>query len=162
MKFQSFKHLPHLLFIGAIIVSSLPSLGQVGGFSRQVTEARDNAQQISEDITALKLAQQEADQKAAIAEARYQQGCIPVVSNDQASYVSLILNKPVVDWASKAPLPPGSIVCDAHGNTGVLVDDDQTEDTPAVVQKLAFTGNQDVVRNLLHVYQGATYGLPNN
>lgn len=152
----------HIGFAVAIVATAAPSLGGLQGFTREVNQARTEAQRIGGDMTALKLAQQEAQQKAAMANQRYQAGCLPVVSDDQSRYVTLVKNKTVVDSASGAPLPAGTIVCDAHGNTAILVDDDQVPDTPAVAQIFAYTGDKAIIQHRLSNYQGAAYTMPQN
>lgn len=154
--------IPHLLLGGAVLISAIPSLGGLGQLSGQISEARTEAKRISADMVELKLSQQEAEQKAAVAIKRYEYGCIPVVSPDQRQYVSLIENSPVVDTSSGVPLPAGSLVCDAHGNTAELVDDDSDPTTAAIAQSFAFTGRKEVIEFRLQQYQGARYSMPQN
>jgi len=152
----------HGVFALAILGTAIPSVSNLGDFTSKVTIARAEASRIGQDMTALTLAQQEQAQKNEVALARYQQGCIPVVSADQQRYVSLLLNFPVIDSASGQPIPVGSIVCDAHGNTGVITDDDSDPSTPGVTQKMAFTGDKAIVDWRLNQYQGAAYYMPSN
>ena len=152
----------HIFFGLDLVAAAIPSLGGVQNFSGEVNQARFEAKRLGQDMTELKLSQQEAMQKAEVAAQRYRDGCIPVVSSDQTQYVTLVKNKPVVDNASKVPLPAGSVVCDAHGNTAMLVDDDQVPDTAAVAQAFAFTGNKAIVQHRLNSYQGAAYSMPQN
>jgi hypothetical protein len=152
----------HGVFALAILGTAIPSVSNLGDFTSKVTIARAEASRIGQDMTALTLAQQEQAQKNEVALARYQQGCIPVVSADQQRYVSLLLNLPVIDSASGQPIPVGSIVCDAHGNTGVITDDDSDPSTPGVTQKMAFTGDKTIVDWRLNQYQGAAYYMPSN
>jgi hypothetical protein len=152
----------HGVFALVILGTAIPSLSNIGNFTSKVSAARDEASRIGDDMTELKLSQQEQEQKNEVAIARYQQGCIPVVSADQQSYVSLVLNSPVIDSASGQAIPAGSIVCDAHGNTGVQTDDDSDPSTPAVTQKLAFAGDKAIVDWRLAQYQGAAYYMPSN
>lgn len=155
-------NIAHLLMGGAVLISAIPSLGGLGQLSGQINEARSEAKRISGDMVELKLSQQEAEQKAVIAIQRYEGGCIPVVSDDQQSYVTLIENRAVVDTSSGVPLPAGSLVCDAHGNTAELVDHDGDPTTKAIAQAFAFTGRKAVIRSRLQQYQGARYSMPNN
>lgn len=152
----------HGAFALAIIGTAVPSLSNIGNFTSQVSTARAEASRIGDDMTELALSQQEQAQKNEVAIARYQTGCIPVVSVDQLRYVSLVLNLPVIDSASNQPIPVGSTVCDAHGNTGVITDDDSDPNTPGVTQKMAFTGNKSLVDSRLSHYQGAAYYMPSN
>ncbi|MBD1917438.1 MULTISPECIES: hypothetical protein [Cyanophyceae] len=152
----------HVAFALAIIGTAIPSVSNLGNFASQVSTARAEASRIGDDMTELTLSQQEQAQKNEVAIARYQNGCIPVVSADQLSYVSLVLNLPVIDSVSGQPIPVGSVVCDAHGNTGVITDDDSAPNTPGVTQKMAFTGDKSLVDRQLSQYQGAAYYMPSN
>ncbi|MBD2115242.1 MULTISPECIES: hypothetical protein [Cyanophyceae] len=152
----------HGVFTLAIVGTAIPSVSNLGDFTSSVANARAEADRIGQDMTELQLSQQEQSQKNEVAIARYQDGCIPVVSADQLSYVSLVLNLPVLDSVSNQPIPVGSIVCDAHGNTGVIVDDDSDTSTPGVTQKMAFTGDKSLVDWRMNQYQGAAYYLPSN
>lgn len=155
-------NLMHLVLGGAVLVSAIPSLGGLNQLSGEISEARSEAKRISSDMVDLKLSQQEAEQKAAVADARYGDGCIPVVSPNQLEYVSLIENSPVTDTGSGIPLPAGSVVCDAHGNTAELVDHDSDPTTAAIAQSFAFTGRKEVVEFRLRQYTGARYSMPQN
>jgi hypothetical protein len=152
----------HLAFALAIIGTAIPSVSNLGNFASKVTTARAEADRIGQDMTELQLSQQEQTQKNEVAIARYQEGCLPVVSADQAAYVSLVLNLPVIDISSGQPIPVGSTVCDANGNTGVITDDDSDPSTPGVTQKMAFTGDKSIVDWRLGQYQGAAYFMPSN
>ncbi|MBW4486116.1 MAG: hypothetical protein KME14_26635 [Tildeniella torsiva UHER 1998/13D] len=152
----------HGVFALAIIGTAVPSISNLGNFASKVTTARAEASRIGDDMTELALSQQEQAQKNEVAIARYRDGCIPVVSVDQQLYVSLVLNLPVIDSASNQPIPVGSIVCDAHGNTGVITDDDSDPNSPGVTQKMAFTGDKTLVDWRMSQYQGAAYYMPSN
>ncbi|MBW4463623.1 MAG: hypothetical protein KME47_25775 [Nodosilinea sp. WJT8-NPBG4] len=152
----------HGVFALAIVGTAIPSVSNLGNFASKVTTARAEASRIGDDMTELTLSQQEQAQKNEVAIARYQDGCIPVVSADQLRYVSLMLNTPVLDSATNHPIPVGSIVCDAHGNTGVITDDDRDPNTPGLTQKMAFTGDKAIVDWRMNQYQGAAYYMPSN
>lgn len=152
----------HAAFAVALVVVAIPSLGNLREFNSDVKQARMTANRIGDDMTELSLAQQEAEQKSEVAEQRYKDGCLPVVSPSQTDYVTLIKNQPVIDSGSGAPLPDGTVVCDAHGNTATLVNDDDDDSTPAVAQAFAFTGNKAVVDERLRNFQGARYSMPQN
>jgi hypothetical protein len=154
--------LQHIAFGLALLATAAPNVGNLGNFTTAVNQARTEAKRIGQDMTELQLSQQEAEQKNAVAVERYRSGCLPVVTPDQSQYVSLQLNSPVIDSASGQPIPVGSVVCDANGNTGVIVDDDQDDTTPGVTQKLAFTGDKAIITWRLGQYQGAAYSLPQN
>ena len=150
----------HGAFALAIVGTAIPSVSNLGNFASKVPTARAEASRIGDDMTELTLRQQEQAQKNEVAIARYQDGCIPVVSADQQNYVSLVLNLPVLDSVSNHPISVGSIVCDAHGNTGAITDDDNDPSTPGVTQKMAFTGDKAIVDARMKQYRGAAYYLP--
>lgn len=67
-------NIAHLLLGGAVLISAIPSLGNLGQLSGQISEARTEAKRISSDMVELKLSQQEAEQKASVAIQRYEGG----------------------------------------------------------------------------------------
>lgn len=153
------KYVPYL-FMGGIALTAVPSLGNLGGVGSQITELREQATAQSQELSLLNLSQEQSDNLAAIAEKRLKDGCVPVFSRDQGNYVTLIVNKPVVDPTTRQALPAGTLLCDAYGNTALLVDDDGDPNTPAVAQQFAFTGNRDLVKDVLSNYRGARFFMP--
>ena len=150
----------HLVFGALILVTAIPSVSNLGGLSQSVGEARKEADRIGDEMTQLHLSQQEAEQKAEIANSRYQNGCVPVVDRSRTSYVTLVKGRPVFDAKTSRPLPAGTFVCDGHGNTAVLADDDEDASTPAVAMGFAFTGDKAVIDARLQQYRGASYLIP--
>lgn len=91
----------------------------------------------------LQASQQAAQAQAEIAEERYKKGCLFVVAmNSPGDYTSLSESEPVIDRIRKKPLPKGTLVCDANGNTAIL--ETNAEDVP-VVAELAFTGSREII-----------------
>ncbi|MCC5636283.1 hypothetical protein LC593_10525 [Nostoc sp. CHAB 5844] len=101
------------------------------------TQTRINTQQAWQ----LKASQQAVDKQAAIAEGRYNQGCLFVVTNRTKMQTTLTEGEPVLDRARNKPLPLGALVCDVFGNTGKII---ASENGP-VVGEIAFTGDSVVV-----------------
>ncbi|NEQ27820.1 MAG: hypothetical protein F6K28_54250, partial [Microcoleus sp. SIO2G3] len=71
-------------------------------------------------------------------------------------YTSLSEGQPVIDRVRQTPLPAGTIVCDANGNTARIVPGVNRQ----VVGELAFTGNQKIVQ-AARKRASARYALPN-
>jgi outer membrane murein-binding lipoprotein Lpp len=153
------QHLVLGLFVAA---TAIPSIGNLGKFNSEVSQVRAEADRMGQEMNSLKLSQQEAEMEREIANERYASGCLPVVDPTGANYVTLVLNGYVVDKASEQPLPVGAIVCDAHGNTGVVKDDDSDPVTPGVVQDMAFTGDRDLIVSSLSKFDPARYASPMN
>lgn len=81
------------------------------------------------------------EQRKVIAEQRFKQGCVIVVAENNPEYFTgLSLGKPVIDAIRKVPVAPGTVVCDANGNTGVV-------DNKNNVGDMAFTGNQQLIES---------------
>ena len=70
----------------------------------------------------LHTSEEAAEAQAAIALQRYKDGCVMVVAMSHPGfYTSLTEGEPVLDRIRKKPLPVGTIVCDANGNTAKIV-----------------------------------------
>jgi hypothetical protein len=144
-------------FMTGILGCFALSSGNIQKNIESMSQIRDIAQQNAAKDMQLQASQQAAEQQAQIANARYQNGCVMVVAmKDPKSYTSLSEGQPVLDRVRKTPLPAGTIVCDANGNTGKIV----SINGQPVVGELAFTGNKDIV---LSARQRSTarYALPN-
>ncbi|MBD1871232.1 hypothetical protein H6F95_28785 [Cyanobacteria bacterium FACHB-471] len=86
------------------------------------------------------------EQQAEIAEKRYSGGCVLVVASDDPSkFTSLTEGQPVLDAVRGVPLPAGTVVCDAFGNTARIV----SVDGNPVAGEFAFTGNKQVVEEAI-------------
>lgn len=99
------------------------------------------------------------EQQAAIAEQRYSAGCVLVVAtNDPSKFTSLSEGQPVLDAVRGVPLPTGTVVCDAFGNTARIID----QDGNPVAGEFAFTGNKQVVEDAIAASNAdAETSLPN-
>ena len=139
------------MFIGGIAISLIFSQGNI----RQNASAIDGARQIAQANAAnqlqLQATEQANQQRAKIAESRYQSGCVVVVAlNDPGQFTTLSEGQPVLDRARNAPFPVGTVVCDSFGNTAVIAPDASGQ---PVATQLAFTGNKAIV-------QAAVNGIP--
>lgn len=159
---------PNHIFMAVIVLSALAGnnlngvFGQFTAVRQEASRQSDAAIQDQLRLQELETTQETKERESTIAERRYRNGCVPIVSSaNPSTYVTITLNQVVLDGATGLPLSPGPIVCDAQGTTAVMVDDDADPTTPAVAQKLAFTGNRALVSEVLAQHQGATYFLPN-
>ncbi len=131
---------------GLAVVAAIPSLGNAQGTMTQFQEMRE---QSAKDVAAhaeLMLDQEAAKAAAEIANERYLTGCQPVVDWAQVHYVSLVEHEVVIDPITKFPVPKGTVVCDANGNTAIIQENEQGW---PVAQSFAFTGDQGIVRQRL-------------
>ena len=125
--------------IGCLALSS----GNISKTMNSMAQVRDLAQKNNIADMLLHTSQEAAEQQAEIAKNRYKSGCVMVVSMQHPdSYTSLTEGQPVLDRVRRMPLPAGTVVCDANGNTARIV---QGLDKTPVVGELAFTGDQQVV-----------------
>ena len=140
--------------LGCLAISS----GNITKTMNSMAQVRDEAQRNNMVDMLLHTSQEAAESQAEIAKQRYQSGCVMVVSMQHPdSYTSLTEGQPILDRVRKTPLPVGTIVCDANGNTARIV---QGLDKTPVVGELAFTGSRKVVETarLRHNHK---YSLPN-
>ncbi len=156
MKYLERNPMTAVFFFGTCVclaISSANIKANLSTVSQLQQTVRDNSAQEWQ----LKASLQAAQVQALIAEQRYKKGCVMVVAmKDPNSFTSLSEGQPVIDRVRKTPLPVGTIVCDANGNTAKIVQDN---DKP-VVGKIAFTGNQEVIETAKKRAK-ARYVLPN-
>lgn len=144
-------------FVCGIIGCFALSSGNIQQNMESINQVRDIAQQNTTTEMKLRASQQSAEAQAEIANNRYQSGCVMVVAmKDPKSYTSLSEGQPVLDRVRKTPLPAGTIICDANGNTGKIV---LVQGKP-VVGEMAFTGNKNLVTSA-RKRSTARYVLPN-
>jgi hypothetical protein len=144
-------------FVVGIIGCFANSSGNIQQNMESINQVRDIAQHNAANEMKLRASQQSAVAQAEIANSRYQSGCVMVVAmKEPKSYTSLSEGQPVLDRVRKTPLPVGTIVCDANGNTGKIV----SVDGQPVVGEMAFTGNKNLVASA-RKRSNAHYVLPN-
>lgn len=144
-------------FVIGIISCFALSSSNIQQNMESINQVRDISQQNIKSEMKLRASQQTTEAQAEIANDRYNNGCVMVVAmKDPKSYTSLSENQPVLDRVRKTPLPPGTIVCDANGNTGKIV----LIDGQPVVGEMAFTGNKNLVTHARKRFT-ARYALPN-
>ena len=125
--------------IGCLLISSSNVQRNMQSFSA----FRDEAQKNNVADMRLRSSIDATQAQSEIAKQRYQSGCVMVVSMKHPNdYTSLSEGQPVLDRVRKTPLPIGTIVCDANGNTARIV---PGQDKTPVVGELAFTGDHQLV-----------------
>jgi hypothetical protein len=129
------------LTLGSIAFGQLT--GSTGAQFEGATELRATRQETLDYTAQLEAATERAEKVAAIAEQRYESGCLLVVSSgDPSKFTALSEGKPVLDSARGSALPTGTVVCDTTGNTGIQM---TLEDGTVGVGLMAFTGNTALV-----------------
>ncbi|MBD2457730.1 hypothetical protein H6G80_27120 [Nostoc sp. FACHB-87] len=149
------KHRTSIIFGGIILTSLAFSSEDISRNLQSISSIKAQIATNSEQQT--KLEQQLAfeQEQARIADARYQNGCLPIVvgSYPRIRYVSIFEGQTLTDRHTKQPLPSGTVVCDGQGNTGVIEEN-------GTVGAIAFTGNRDLVAKRLKRFRGGIYSQP--
>ncbi|MEH2279536.1 MAG: hypothetical protein V7K40_33365 [Nostoc sp.] len=148
------KHKTSIVF-GALIRASL--VYSSGDIQRNMGAIADIKQSIAQNSTQQTMLEQQFEfekEQATIADARYKSGCLPIVATVyRHKYVTIVAGKVIFDRITLNPLPKGTVVCDANGNTGVIGDQ-------GAVDGIAFTSNRDLVATRLKRFRGGTYSQP--
>lgn len=145
------------LILGGLAVSLIFSSGNLRQNAQSIADVRHTVQSNTAMQMQLQASEQANQQRAQIAEARYQQGCILVVAlHDPSSFTTISEGQPVIDQARGVPFPIGTIVCDSFGNTGKII---AASDGTPVVGEVAFTGNRAVIDAAMQQIQ-AQYRSP--
>lgn len=108
-----------------------------------IRENQVNAESIRQQRSQITLSNQHQAISDQTAKSRYQSGCVPIVDVQTQQPINLTDGMVIVDPITHAPLPVGTVVCDASGNTGVVAPGVNGE--PAVGQ-IAFTGDREIVQ----------------
>lgn len=134
---------------GAIALMALaaalnyPTIAQNMETTGRVREKAMENSELNQQLQATSLF---VEQQAAIAEKRYIDGCILVVAtNAPDQFTSLTEGQPVLDAVRGVPLPVGTVVCDAYGNTARIVD----QGGSPVAGEFAYTGSKQVVQDAI-------------
>lgn len=130
---------------GVVLLLGLNMDTVIAGFQTNAAIRTVKANQQTQ-INLLRAEQQSAAEKATIAEERFKQGCLFVVAAGTSQATTLTQGQPVRDPARDAPLPAGTRVCSADGTTGLIEANDAGL---PVVNAIAFTGNQEVIREAM-------------
>lgn len=81
-----------------------------------------------------------------VADNRLQNGCVLVVAAANPGKYASLGSGPVFDSATRQPIPPGTVVCDFNGMTGVA-------DSNGIPGKLAFTGDRQLIKERIRINQ---------
>ena len=142
-----------VFFFGLCVCFALSS-GNIKSQMNVIASLQQKAQENTSQEWNLTLSQSLIEAQAKIAEARYTKGCKLVVSKKSPDrFTTLTLGKPILDRVRNTPLPVGTVVCDAYGNTARIV-------AGKVVGEIAFTGNQAVIDRVAKKSK-AKYSSPN-
>jgi len=100
-------------------------------------------------VSELQRSNQLLQEERAVADARYQAGCLLLFEN--GAIAQIVPNSKVVSGTNGFPLQPGTLVCDGIGGTGVVGDD-------GTVQQYAGNASPEVVRKYIEamMQQGIT------
>ncbi|WP_152591913.1 hypothetical protein [Nostoc sphaeroides] len=148
------KHKTSIVFGTLIGVSLLYSSGDIQRNMGAVSDIKQSIAENSKQQTILEQQLEFEKEQATIADARYKTGCLPIVATVYPhKYVTIVQGKVIQDRITRNPLPRGTVVCDANGNTGVIADRGE-------VEAIAFTGNRDLVATRLKRFRGGTYSQP--
>jgi hypothetical protein len=148
------KHKTSIIFGALVGASLIYSSGDIQRNMGAITDIKQSIAQNSKQQTLLEQQFEFEKQQAIIADARYRTGCLPIVATVYPhKYVTIVQGKVIQDRITLNPLPKGTVVCDANGNTGVIGDGGE-------VEAIAFTGNRDLVATRLKRFRGGTYSQP--
>lgn len=113
--------------------------GQIKQNQQFSAELKAERMEMSQKQALLSAQQQDVSAKAEIANARYESGCILVVSSgDPTKSAAIQQERPVLDGATGHPLSDGSVVCDPFGTTAIIMGQ--------VASQIAYTGDMEVVK----------------
>ncbi|MBW4600335.1 MAG: hypothetical protein KME29_12195 [Calothrix sp. FI2-JRJ7] len=124
----------------------------------QASIDRDKAtiDQITAQRRELQLQLESEKEQAEIANERYKT-CLPVVGenfkNGTHYFAGIQEGMIIHDRITGKPLPQGTVICDAFGNTGTL-------DENGKVKSLAFTGNRALIEQRLKRFRGSQFSNP--
>jgi hypothetical protein len=153
MKYLQRNPMTAVFFFGLCMCFALSS-GNLKNQWGAIASLQQKSQENTSASWNLTLSQQQIEASAKIAEARYNKGCKLVVSKKSpGQFTTLTEGKAILDRARNAPLPVGTVVCDAYGNTARIV-------AGEVVGEIAFTGNQTVIDKVVKRSK-AKYSSPN-
>lgn len=129
--------------VGLLGMGFLSNGGINTGNSQRAELIRSQQQENGTALDAVALNEQHRKKLEAIAVQRFQDGCILVVSsNDATAAVSIVEGQPVLDWHTRQPLPNNTVVCSSSGTTAIIQNQ--------VASLLAYTGNQEVIDAAMH------------
>ena len=148
----------NLLFGGLLVIGAIASIPSIQKHQARTDLIRADIKARESRAEAL-LRQLEYEQRQAeVANKRYK-SCLPVVGKEYRNgthyFTGLKEGDKPKDRISGKYLPSGTVVCDAHGVTGVINQD-------GAVSYTAYTGDRDLVQSRLSRFRGSIYSQPVN
>lgn len=149
------KHKTNIVFGGIILGSLALSSPDIARNMQSISSVKSQIANQSEKQVKLEQQFQFEQEQAKIADARYEKGCLPSVIGHYPDvyYASVYEGQVLSDRHTGRSMPPGTVVCDGQGNTGVISEG-------GTVEKIAFTGNRDLVAKRLGRFRGGVYAQP--
>jgi len=156
--FKKLKRNPVSAVFGlGVVVCLAISSGNISKTMNSMALIREEAAKNNSADMLLRTSEEAAQAQSEIAKQRYKDGCVMVVAmSHPGSYTSLTEGEPVLDRIRKKPLPVGTLVCDANGNTARIVPNASKK---PVVGEVAFTGDRATVEAARKSHKRA-YSLP--
>lgn len=146
----------NLMFGGLIAAAVLLSIPSLQNHQSRINSIRYEIKQRESDAEKLERQLSYEQRQASVANKRYE-SCIPVVGstyrNGTHYFTGIKEGDNPKDKISGENLPTGTILCDAHGNTGVI-------DSSGLIAYVAFTGDRDVIQSRLSRFRGSQYSQP--
>ena len=146
----------NLMFGGLIVAALLFSIPSLQKHQARVNLIRTEIKQRESVAEELERQVNYEQRQASVANKRYQ-SCLPVVGNEYQNgthyFTGIKEGDKPKDKISGENLPTGTIVCDAHGNTGVVGRDGS-------IAYVAFTGDRDIIQSRLKRFRGSQYSQP--
>ena len=93
------------------------------------------------DIQQGEIELEQAAQRRAIAESRYESGCLFILETATNTYVSLASDMTITDRLTGKAVPDDVVICDIYGNTALTANGQP--------RQIFFTGNNELVRESL-------------
>lgn len=147
------KHKTEIVFVAAALIAVVVGHKDIQNSMQSLNQERALVSIKASEERRLEQSQELAKNKAEIAQQRYKDGCAIVVAvNSPKNLATLVEGETVYDRTSKKPLPSGTIVCDANGNTGIL---SPNKNGVPVVSSVAFTGNRELAIEQVRKIRGA-------
>ncbi|MBW4677693.1 MAG: hypothetical protein KME52_27945 [Desmonostoc geniculatum HA4340-LM1] len=149
------KHKTSIAFGSIVLISLAFSSGDISRNMQSISSIKSQIADQSERQTKLEQQYQFEEEQSKIADARYEKGCLPVVSGSYPNirYVSIFKGQSLTDRHTGKALPSGTVICDGQGNTGAI-------EGSGTVGAIAFTGNRDMVAKRLKRFRGGIYSQP--
>jgi hypothetical protein len=144
------RYQSQIIWGGLILGSLAMAHNDIKANLQNMTSVKQDIAENNQKVQKLESTVEFEKQQAEIAGARYEKGCL-ILTNSNGRFINLQQGQIVVDPTRKTPLPKYTVVCDANGNTGILLPRDFDGDgiKTTVVTETAFTGDTAVIEKAL-------------